>query len=350
MLRLLSILIPTAISFFMLELAWSQASPDVYLIKPSSGSVNLDSGRYEVKETPAPVKRKTTVDKPRVVNTQPELDKPVQRNDKVPPADEPKSVAKDDVVQPSSDDDQRSWTEVDPRFNVVQVSLTPGYLYLNSDSQSWFRNYYSSSPVVNAKAEFWMNRSISVSAGFMNSLAADMTADPSTSEKIEVDHRSYDLGVYFRKYGAKNRKASSLIAGLNYNEYQLIMDATEATRVRIKTKGVGLYLGARIPISTKKAMVLSTTLRPKLSILEGGTQSSYQSGDLDTASSYSLGIKYEHLLNRKNIFYWELEHQVDKSIYKGSTNIADPITGSTIDGVSVTSGKSLLNFGVTWGD
>ena len=106
------------------------------------------------------------------------------------------------------------------------------------------------------------------------------------------------------------------------------MSAKEEQRVQVRSNGVGLIFSYRLPSSAQKATSFSTTFHPKLKVSEGGTAANYRSGNLDAASSWSFKIKTEHLLNRRNTFFWSFEHKVEKSIYKGKITGGDDLSNT----------------------
>lgn len=337
----------------------AQTGPEVYLFRPSSSPGSLDADRYEVKERSGEStgRSKSRSSSTAKANKPTTTAAPAIAESKEKATAEPVILPKEPAVavDRSGDTDsassrKRSWLEVDPRFNYVEATVAPGYLYVNSESASWFRNYYSSAPVVRLGTRVWLNPAWGFGASYMHSFAGDITGQPSGDAKIEADHRQYDVDALFRRFAGNSRKASSLIAGLNYNEYQMIVPATSTDRIRIKTKGIGLVLGVRVPKTSKKAYSARTVLRPDTKVLEGGTASTYNSGRLESATSWSIEVKSESVLDRKNVFFWSLSHSVDRILYKGSAAATDPVTGTTLSGISVTSGRSMLNVGFTWGD
>lgn len=333
--------------------SFAQSGPEVFLFRPSSSPGSLDADRYEVKERPAEASVRSK-SRSRAVEKSAAAKSETSQKEQEKVADQPVVVVKPNS-DPAGTTDQskpnrRSWLEVDPRFNYVETTIAPGYLYVDSDSASWFRNYFSAAPVLFLGTRVWLNPSWGFGASYLHSFAGDISAQPGSHKKIQADHRQYEVDVLYRRFAGNSRKSASLIAGLNYNEYQMIVPATSSDRVRVKTKGIGLVLGVRIPQTSKKAFSVRTVLRPDTKVLEGGTAASYTSGRLESATTWSVELKSERVLNRKNVFFWGLAHSVDRMLYKGSATATDPVTGTTLDGISVTSGRTMLNVGFTWGD
>ncbi|MEQ1666180.1 MAG: hypothetical protein ABL927_12480, partial [Bdellovibrionales bacterium] len=110
----------------------------------------------------------------------------------------------------------------DIRRNLVEISVAPNYLYLNSSSSFWTKKYYSSGPGITIAADIWITPLLGINVSYLTTLSADMSAQPNTSQKILVDHRYTDFGFVYRNYASLNKLSKSINLGIKYSEYQLI--------------------------------------------------------------------------------------------------------------------------------
>ena len=130
----------------------------------------------------------------------------------------------------------------------------------------------------------------------------------------------------------------------------MVVPSTEPDRIGLSTHGLVLNLEARVPTGVNHANIFGVSLLPKLETKEEATQATFSSGNLDSAHAVEIAIGSEHIIDRKQQFFWKLSHRLQKHVYEGATIGNDPVTGSTLEGVSVTKGTTLFQFGFSWGD
>lgn len=335
--------------FLFGSVALAQLDPSASrLLRQGSADQSLESSRYQVKPKPKSERNPVQRVRPTPVPTPAPTPSPVPapKKEVVQKKSEPISVK---VVETEEAEETRIHYS-DPRLNLVEVSFAPGAMYINSKSQSWYRDYFSFSPSINIDTRVWITPAAAIRASYGTSLAADISSSPTNTEKTATEHRSFGAGIEFRHYASASRKSPSYTAGIGYDDYQMILPRTETERVRLSTKGLVLSLAARLPTSVNTARLFSIELMPKLNTKEESTQVTFKSGELDSAHGVRIGIGSEYIIDRKQQFYWQLYHRVDKHIYEGASSANDPITGSILSGVSVTTGTTQFQFGFSWGD
>src|SRR5690606_26471992 len=138
------------------------------------------------KPTSAPVRRVTPTPMPKALPTATPTPSPT-------PA-EPENVASkigEFVSGGSSEEVKKQRSEVhpkDPRQNLLNLNMSSGYFYTNAQSNYWYRDFYSGAPALSVGADVWFTPMLGLSAGYMTTLGADLSAAPGTDEKIVVDH------------------------------------------------------------------------------------------------------------------------------------------------------------------
>lgn len=365
--------------------AWAQFDPaSSILVKPKpelANEPNLDSGRYTVKQTP--VNRSTKAEKePNKLEEikskikdkveEAKVQKPTvsegdtrsgqQLPSSVLPAeqkttpDENKNIIealRDSILGGDADAIGRYRDQLHPedsRQNIMNITIAPSYLYLDSSSPYWYRNYHSSGPGLALSTDIWLTPFVGITGRYMTSLAAEIDNDPATERTALVDHRSTDAGLLFRKYSSLSKKSPWFTFGIKFTEYQMIVPKADTNRTRIKSKGAALELETHLPTSNTSSWYFGTQISPKLKISEEATSINIKSGDSPTSYAVHFMFGQEFSFDRHSSMFWQISHRVEKTIYDGAANTADPITGIAPSGVHVTSGMSLFEIGYTWGD
>lgn len=353
---------------------WAQVNPVTSVLIPSSanaeGSEPLSSDRYTVRQngtrtsTSKSSQEKRDSDQridPRIeiynkVTQKTEAGKGTDKSVSVPAVnDKTDNKVNNDPSEKTdlSEKDELekdSYHPQDNRFNIVEISLAPRVLYMNSSSEYWYRNFHSAGPGIGASANVWLSNNFGIQVSFATTLAADISSDPTTNESALVDHRFTEAGLFYRKHFTNTRKSPSIALGVSQKEYNLALAKSEEDRLSLKSSGLALNLKAKIPESTMNAWVYEISLLPNLKVKESNSTREIKSGTKDTTYGVFVGLGQEYTFDRKNQIFWKLSHRYEKSIYKGTVSEADPVSGSTPQNISVTSGISIFEFGYIWGD
>jgi hypothetical protein len=340
------------IPFLAILSAEAQIDPSTgLLLRPSSTSQSLDSSRYELKpRDSAPSGLRVERTKPAIeADGDPDTKKEIAKTAE-PPRSEPKPKVIESKPEKNVSEDSNAIHVDDLRLNLVELDLASGLMYFDSDSQSWYRNYFGSSPVLGVQARIWLSPYFGVSTSYLTSLAGDITKSPSDSAKIAADLRFFSGTMIFRNYATNSRLSPSHSVFIGYEEDQLLVPRTEPDRIRLKNSSMVLGLGVRVPTSLEHAYKISVELAPKVSVKEESTQAQHKSGVLNASNGVRLSYTSEYVLSRGQQLFWKVSHRFDKSIYDGTTSGNDPITGGTLNGVSIERGTTLFQLGFTWAD
>ena len=238
----------------------------------------------------------------------------------------------------------------DVRWNLVELSAAANYMYVNSASSYWYRNYYSSGPGVSVDASVWITPDWGIGVSYLTTLSADIGTSPETSRRVLADHRYTDVGLKYRYFSSASQMASSVEYGLKFSEYQMIVPKSETSRTRLIERGPGLVIRARVPATLDRAWILNMEMLPRMNVKEESTALSLSSGPASTAYGLKIGLGHEFVIDRRHQVFWSLSHRVDKTVYEGNASAVDPLTGTAPSGVSVQMGVSLFEFGCRWGD
>lgn len=238
----------------------------------------------------------------------------------------------------------------DLRQNLVEIGASAGMFYQNSGSNYWYRRYYSFSPVITAETAFWLTPFLGFKGEFSTSLASEINGDPAGTRKIPADHQWWSGGIRFRKSFGLDRRSPHLLIGLDFNESRMTVPANDPDRIRVRTSGLAISAGLQRPSSQTHVWDFGVRLLPRADQQEGKTASAVRSGQKQQTYSVGIWIGSRFLLDRKNQYFWQVSHCLDKSLYDGQANQVDPISGIQPSGVQVTLGTTLFRLGYTWGE
>jgi hypothetical protein len=323
---------------------------------------NLDSSRYTIRPGNSTKQARPDVNKveiPKLESVKAESvkveSKPPQPSPQSVPANIEKSADADVAADATEDVDsleklKEALHPEDPRRNIVNIYVAPSYMYVNSSSDYWYRNYHSSGPSIFAGADIWYTPNAGLILDYTTSLSAELDVSSTSSETSIVDHRYSNLGFQFRKFASLSRRASSVYFNVKYSEYQMIIPKAETERTRLKTNGVSVGVRANLPKTHTMSWFYGADFLPKLKVKEESTALTLKSGTDDVTYGMRLFFGQEFLVDHSHRMYWRLSHRVDKSVYEGAANQNDPITGAAPTGVTVTNGTSLFEVGYTWGN
>ncbi|MCB0389914.1 MAG: hypothetical protein KDD58_01430 [Bdellovibrionales bacterium] len=345
--------------------AFAQVNPsDILLLRRSSGGGNdLDLDRYKVrpkenqvtkKENPIENQRKpqkfiesTDISPDASTNETTKIQKSEENNSEQIQESEKSHSQKIDLKNLQQYKSILSTN--DKRKNILEFSLGPGYIYQNSSSRYWSRNYFSSSPAMDASLAMWLSPFLGIRASYLTSLNAQIISSPTGLEQIEVDHSWFQAGLHFRKYFGINKKAKSLDFGLGFYEYQFEVPSDSVQRMALQSRGLQLSLETELPSANTESWIIGLELMPSLSHKENTKTSNIESGDDNTSSAVGLWFGQKIYFDRKNQIYWKLHHRIEKSNFTGDTSVADPLLKNNITGNAVTNSTTFLKLGFTFG-
>ena len=362
--------------FFAVTTAYSQVDPSSALLLRSSGKAptkdDLDSSRYQVRENPAnPIDERQLQSNP--VNNQRPPTQTTQQPVSVDPANGKNTAAPQDTQVNNPQPDDPGMTEAvqelliggtlenitryrqlldenDYRQNIVDLSIEPLYIYNDSQSNFWLREYFTSSPGLNIGANIWITPFFGFHTSYQTSLNASIKTAFTDPGRTPVDHEWFSGGLRFRKFFGLSQQSKGLIFALDFSEYQMKIESSAQNRVGIKSSGVRLGVESILPTSNTHQWNLGVHLVPRLDHKHVQTGISAQAGDNQESTRFGVSLGSRFVFSRKSQVYWRLSHEIEKNLYDGQSSINDARTGAPVTGVEVTNSFTIFSIGYTWGN
>lgn len=235
----------------------------------------------------------------------------------------------------------------DPRANVIDILIAPGYFYNDSNSTYSFRDYTSNGPGLGLGMNLWITPFFGLQSRYFTSVSASVRSGG--TNMVPMDIQSFEAGIRFRKHFGYSRKAAHLNWGIDYHDEINKINKEATTIVGRKSQGLSVSLEAVIPSSVGYAHTLQFDIRPRLKHTEMSTSIDAKSGTKAETNAIGIGMGGEWTLDRRNQVFWKGQYSVERNLYKGSANMVDPSTGQTPDGVSTTNSLMMFYLGFKWG-
>jgi hypothetical protein len=237
----------------------------------------------------------------------------------------------------------------DVRLNLLEIVIAPGVVANNSKSNYSYRDYSTFSPDLKLGAEFWATPFVGIYGHYRSTMAADVSGGAVAGSKISARHEWTEIGFDVRKFFGLSRRSNSVQFGIHLSEYKFTVPGDDLTRVNLRGNGVGLHAKARIPVAPSYSWTFGGGLIPRVQQSELATGIDLSSGDKTESSRVDLSLGGEFKFSRQNQLTWELAASLEKSLYGGSANRSDPLTGATPQGVSVENSFTSVTLGYRWG-
>lgn len=289
---------------------------------------------------------KSVVAKPSPVKLIPNTETPLQEQSPVVPP--PVAAASAEDVSPELTYVEQVHPD-DQRLNQLEIQVQSGVMATDSRANHSVRDYRIFSPQLQFGANVWLEPTIGLSGNYLMSLAGDVSGGVGSADRYSLRQERIEVGTHFRKFFGLSRKATSIEYGIKFFEAKFDVSSDATSRIKTKTSGLGVHIGARLPSSPTYNWTLGAELYPRLQHTEMNTASTYRSGSSPETSQIRIDVGGELKFSRSHIMTWSLDWTFEKSRFSGSSNEIDPRTGSTPSGVSVESTTTGLNFGYRWG-
>ncbi len=240
--------------------------------------------------------------------------------------------------------------EEDPRQNLLDLSVAPMFFYSDSSSNYWYRSYSTGGPGFQLGARIWASPFFAISASFANSLESSIYSQPGSRDRVAIDFSWFEAGLKWRNYFGVSRHSNYVTLGVDFSETKTNVPPNATDRIRTKTSGVKLSLEIGIPRDPEFAWQFGGWITPRAEHSEGATAISVKSGTKDETTVVGISVGGLHTMSRRSQIFWNFAHSVERTLFKGAANTADPNTGSSPSGVSVTTGTSIFSLGYRWGN
>lgn len=234
--------------------------------------------------------------------------------------------------------------------NIVEISIAPTFIHNHSSSEFSFRNYSTTNLAYFLDVTACLQKNFALHGQITNSLAASVNDSYDHTRSSNLIQQWISGGFRYRNFVSNQRNASSLIFGLDYEDYQFQIDTDARIRNRIATTGFKLSIFSEIPNSSRYSWELGGEFIPKAKHQENLTSASIQSGDSPEAYVIAISVGGRIYVDSSNQVYWRLTERLEKDQYLGSTSKVDPATNQTFSNVGVLNSFTMLQFGYTWGN
>jgi hypothetical protein len=376
--RLALVIGQTVLVFFVAavtQTALAQIDPSSALLlnggsRPLSKDSGLDSGRYTVKPKAESVRR----DEPRTSrrsSSQPSSGYPdpgdesiavvVPSNDPAPQATpSPGDSAAGEAGKASQNQAPNPQAVARPvavplgpdprRVNLVELSLSPTFVYTNSDSGYFFRRYSTSGPGLSVDALVWLTSNFALHTSYLGTLGGFVN-DSLDGRKIATASQTwFTAGFRTRKFFGESRASPALSLGVDYLDRDFRVPSDAVYRARLRSSGPVLSLEAEVPSSFAHSWFATIGFAPKIDHKESASTTDFKSGSGVDANQISFAIGARYRFDDENALFWRLSHTIERDLFNGTASGSDPLSGLTPAGVAVTDSLSILQIGYTWGN
>lgn len=235
----------------------------------------------------------------------------------------------------------------DPRSNVIDIQIAPGYYYNDSSSTYSYRDYTSNGPALGLGMNVWLTPFFGFQSRYFTSVSSSVRSGGTNMIPTEV--LAFDAGVRFRKHFGYSRKAAHLNWGLDYHDEMNKINKEATTIIGRKSSGLSVSFEAVMPSSFTYAHTVQVDLRPRMKHTESGTAADVKSGTKSETNAIALSVGGEWTLDRKNRLFWKSQYSVERNLFRGPASDIDPADGQTPDGVAVTNSLMMFYLGFKWG-
>ncbi len=304
----------------------------------------LESGRYTVrprdrnseKPVPTPSARKQTAGATETARTAGATEPTPTAATVVAPINEQGVVA---IANPEIPVDTPDPIIIDSRGgNLLEIAISTAFLYDNSSSSFSYRRYSVAAPAYSADARVWLSSEFGVGGSYLSSLGATVGDGGNDTAVTKSDTT---VGLFFRKSIGEEKDLS---LGLEFVDFQFRVPSDSANR--LKTKSSGVRVSVRGDWGDFR---LGFSIAPKLQHEESSTSAAVQSGG--SVEAYRVGFMVERrwMFDRSNSIFLRMQHEVEQNTFTGTASSPDQMTGLTPNGVGVTQGTTVIQFGYDWG-
>lgn len=350
----------------------AQGVPSAVSILPSQTARidgDIESDRYEKRQTARPTRRQIPEPEkkqpPLVVQPDPEISKPLEQASAleqytpVTPEYEKSQEApvgeqfRDLFVGGSQEEIERYVSLLSPddvRRNRVELELAPMFVYNESKSEYYFRDYITATPAGRVGLSVWFTPFFAVTSSFTKTFLGTVKKDLSSGSQVPFLDQWLQLGFKFRRFSGYGPLASSLSIGVEFFDYQKKVPLDEADKNRLSTSGLMLSAESRLPSTEDSAWLLGVYFMPMAQHKERPTVTGVSSGP--RADTYQLGFSVgpELKMNRKHRVFIKSKVVYEKNAFNGMASTSDPRNGNLPENVSVGNTFYFLEVGYTWGN
>ncbi len=355
----------------LVEFVHAQGVPSAISILPTqtTASDQVESNRYEKRTTTKQPRRVLEVtEKPEVpkqqVPSNPEVVRPLEQatslSNMAPVQKEDDSRissvgdnVRDIIVGGSSDDVDRYRSYLSPddiRRNRVELELAPAFIYNESKSDYYYRNYNTATPGGRLGLNVWFTPFFGVATSYEKTFLGTMKKDVSGASQTPYMDQWLQIGLRFRRFAGYSPTSTSITFGIDYHDYQRKVPLDDLRHSKLSTAGLLLSAETRVPASESVAWILGLEYMPVANHQELQTAGNIKSGSKIETIKMGISFGPEFKLNRTNRLFLKIRDVYEKNSFTGASNTADPYTGEMPENVSVMNNFLFFEVGYIWGN
>lgn len=324
--------------------------------KPRSAEPRLESGRYTVRpRAEKPVTRRQVVESAPSVETPTPTPAPVvlpatESGVVIVPESAPSAVEPSTKVEAKPSPAQTMATEgrVESRSHLLEVSIGTAYFYESSESSFSYRQSTMNGPAYVAGARVWLSPEFGIGGNYVSTLGGQVgdRPTPTTTSAVSASRTETAFGVYLKKsFGESN-----LTFGVEMVDSQFKVASDTVSKVKTKSGGIRVSLEGEFAKTPLSAWRMGFSVMPKLQHEEGAARTDVKSGSNVEAYAISAALERRWHLDDANALFIRAEHRLERDLFSGAATAPDPLNGTTPNGVAVTVGTTLIQFGYNWGN
>jgi hypothetical protein len=309
----------------------------------------VDSGRYKVVPRSGPTSRRSqAVDSG---GQEPSETAPPPGSTPAPSVSQPASSPSPAVVSEESSqaNSEERRADVGPRDGLLEIRVSPGFVYNDSDSAYFYRRYHSAAAAIAAEANVWLLPSAGLSLGYLGTVGGHVGDSLNGSKNVPAHQEWFTIGIRTKNTPENGDGGAKHSFGFDYVDYQFRVAGSSVFRQKLATTGVRLSMETEIPVNQMRSWTFGLSFSPKLQHRELRSSGVPKSGPGADASSLGFSVGGEIRLDPDSSMFWQVSHSFEKDLFSGSATAADPISGLTPSGVSVMNSFTLFRFGYRWG-
>lgn len=260
---------------------------------------------------------------------------------------------RDMIVGGSNDDLDRYRSYLAPddiRRNRVELELAPLFIYNDSKSDYYYRNYNTATPGGRIGLNVWFTPFFGVATSYEKTFLGSTKKDVSGASQIPFMDQWLQIGLRFRRYTSFSILSPSLTLGVDYCEYQKKVPVDDLRHAKLSTAGLLLSAQSQIPTSENFSWVVGLEYMPIANHQELPTGSVIKSGEKVETFRMGISVGPEFKLNRANRLHFKIREVYERNSFTGSANTADPHTGEMPENINVTNNFLFFEVGYIWGN
>lgn len=237
----------------------------------------------------------------------------------------------------------------DIRRNKVELELAPLFIYNDSRSEYYFRNYITATPGGKIGLGVWFTPFFGVNANYEKTFLGTNRKEFSGASQSAFLDQWMQLGFRFRRFTSFSATASSMTIGIDFFDYLKKVPVDDSNHAKLATTGVLLSAEARMPANDVLAWLVKLDYMPVANHRELSTDANIRSGLKSETFRMGLSVGTEFKLNRQNRLFFKVKDIYERNVFSGTANTIDPRNGQLPENVAVTNNFIILEVGYTWG-